>query len=44
MADLAGSIDRIAEDTRFSGVVRVDRGDAPELLRAYGSAHRGLDE
>jgi CubicO group peptidase (beta-lactamase class C family) len=42
MADLAGSIDRIAEETRFSGVVRVDRGDEPELLRAYGSAHRGL--
>ena len=41
MNDLERSIDRIATETRFSGVVRVDRDDEVELLRAYGFAHRG---
>lgn len=35
-------IDRIAAETEFSGAVRVDRGDAVELARAYGLAHRAL--
>jgi len=43
MRDLEGSIDRIAGETRFSGVVRVDRGDAIELVKAYGLAHRGWE-
>jgi len=40
--DLAGSVDRIALDTRFSGVVRVDRGGEVALAKAYGDAHRAL--
>ena len=42
MRDLEGSIDRIAGETRFSGVVRVDRGEI-ELVKAYGLAHRGWE-
>lgn len=42
MTDLEGSVDRIAEASSFSGVVRVDRGDDVQLARAYGLAHRGL--
>ncbi|WP_138734868.1 serine hydrolase domain-containing protein [Modestobacter excelsi] len=41
MADLEGSIDRLAAETGFSGVVRVDRGGRVELAQAYGLAHRG---
>jgi CubicO group peptidase (beta-lactamase class C family) len=41
MNDLEVSVDRIASETAFSGVVRVDRGDAVELVKAYGFAHRG---
>lgn len=33
-------MDELAESTEFSGVVRVDRGDDVELLRAYGLADR----
>jgi CubicO group peptidase (beta-lactamase class C family) len=40
MSDLATSVDRIVEETRFSGVVRVDRGDDVLLRKAYGFAHR----
>jgi CubicO group peptidase (beta-lactamase class C family) len=40
--DLTGSIDRIAHDTGFSGVVRVDRDGEVELAKAYGDAHRAL--
>jgi CubicO group peptidase (beta-lactamase class C family) len=36
-------VDSIAEATRFSGVVRVDRGDDLELAKAYGLAHRGFE-
>ena len=43
MADLEGSLDRLAAATGFSGVVRVDRDGQLELARAYGLAHRGLD-
>jgi CubicO group peptidase (beta-lactamase class C family) len=47
VADRAGpgsieeSVDRVAAATGFSGVVRVDRGGAVLLARAYGWAHRG---
>jgi CubicO group peptidase (beta-lactamase class C family) len=41
MSDLEVSVDRIAAETRFSGVVRVDRGGDVQLAKAYGLAHRG---
>jgi CubicO group peptidase (beta-lactamase class C family) len=41
MNDLEVSVDRIAAETAFSGVVRVDRGDEVEFVKAYGFAHRG---
>jgi CubicO group peptidase (beta-lactamase class C family) len=40
MTDLGDTIDRLAAETQFSGVVRVDRGDETELARAYGFADR----
>jgi len=43
MSDLAGSVDRIAARSAFSGVVRFDRGDEIELVKAYGLAHRGFE-
>ena len=43
MTDLEGSVDRIAAETVFSGVVRVDRGGEVELVKAYGLAHRGWE-
>lgn len=39
---LEAEVDRIAAETGFSGVVRVDRGNEMELAKAYGMAHRGL--
>jgi CubicO group peptidase (beta-lactamase class C family) len=42
MRGLEGSVDRLAAKTGFSGVVRVDRGDDVQLLKAYGLAHRGF--
>ena len=42
MESLEAEVDRIAAETDFAGVVRVDRGDDIELARAYGLAHRGL--
>ena len=42
MDTLENDIDRIAMETGFSGVVRVDRGDSIEIAKAYGMAHRGL--
>ena len=39
---LENDIDRVALETGFSGVVRVDRGDSIEIAKAYGMAHRGL--
>jgi CubicO group peptidase (beta-lactamase class C family) len=42
MNALQDEVDRAAEETGFSGVVRVDRGDHLELGKAYGMAHRGL--
>jgi CubicO group peptidase (beta-lactamase class C family) len=43
MESLEVEVDRIAEETDFSGVVRVDRGDTIELAKAYGMAYRGLE-
>jgi len=40
---LQDSVDRIAAETAFSGVVRVDRGDEIEFVKAYGLAHRGWE-
>ncbi len=40
MPALRDAIDAIADETRFAGVVSVDRGGRIELLRAYGFAHR----
>jgi CubicO group peptidase (beta-lactamase class C family) len=40
---LQDSVDRIAAETAFSGVVRVDRGDEVEFVKAYGFAHRGWE-
>jgi CubicO group peptidase (beta-lactamase class C family) len=40
---LADSLDSIADEGAFSGVVRVDRGDDIELAKAYGLAHRGYE-
>jgi CubicO group peptidase (beta-lactamase class C family) len=41
MSRLEESVDRIARETGFSGVVRVDRGGDVEFARAYGLANRG---
>lgn len=41
MAALPDAVDRIAVESGFSGVVRVDRADEVQLCRAYGWAHRG---
>lgn len=42
MGGWADAIDRLADGTGFSGVVRVDRGNDTEFAKAYGFAHRGL--
>jgi Beta-lactamase class C and other penicillin binding proteins len=42
MVDLVDAIDQLADETGFSGVVRVDRAGAVELARAYGLARRDL--
>jgi CubicO group peptidase (beta-lactamase class C family) len=39
--ELEQALDRIAAETDFSGVVRVDHGDTIRLAKAYGLAHRG---
>jgi CubicO group peptidase (beta-lactamase class C family) len=41
MNHLEDSVDRIAVETGFSGVVRVDRDDRVQLAKAHGLAHRG---
>jgi CubicO group peptidase (beta-lactamase class C family) len=43
MDELRRSVDRLAMESGFSGVVRVDRGREMELLAAYGLAHRGFE-
>jgi CubicO group peptidase (beta-lactamase class C family) len=40
MPDLEEAVDRLASETGFSGVVRVDRGGEPTLAKAYGLAVR----
>ena len=40
MNGLEGSIDRVAVETGFSGVVKIERGNAIELEKAYGLADR----
>ncbi len=42
MESLQDEVDRIVDETQFSGVVRIDRGDCTELVKAYGMAHHGL--
>ena len=42
MSDFAESMHRVALESGFSGVVRVDRGDETLLSEAYGLAHRGF--
>ena len=39
-AHLAADVDRVAAETDFSGVVRVDRAGTTELSAAYGLADR----
>jgi CubicO group peptidase (beta-lactamase class C family) len=41
MPSLEHEIDQVAEETKFSGVVRVDHTSTVELAKAYGLAHRG---
>ena len=41
--ELRHAVDRIASETAFSGVVRVDRGDDVLLAEAYGFAHRAFE-
>ena len=42
MNDLAQSVGRVASETGFSGLVRMENGDDTVLSGAYGLAHRGL--
>jgi CubicO group peptidase (beta-lactamase class C family) len=41
VSGLRDSVDRVAAEAGFSGVVRVDRSGDVQLARAYGLAHRG---
>ena len=43
MSGLEDSVDPIAAETGFSGVVHVDWGDELQLAKAYGFAHRGFE-
>jgi CubicO group peptidase (beta-lactamase class C family) len=43
VTDLGQELDAVAEETGFSGVVRVDRAGTTELAKAYGLAHRGFE-
>ena len=43
MDELGAAIDAIADEERFSGVVRVDEGDHVRVAKAYGFAHRGYE-
>ena len=42
MNDLTESVHRVASETGFSGMVRIDHGDDTQLSEAYGLAHRGF--
>ena len=41
MSELEIELDAIVSETAFSGVVRIDDGDAVFVAKAYGLAHRG---
>ncbi len=43
MAELESELDKLASETAFSGVVRIDRAGQVELAKAYGLAHRALE-
>ena len=43
MDGLEDSVDRLASEAGFSGVVRVDLGGEVELVKAYGLAHRACE-
>lgn len=43
MEELLAALDRLAAETSFSGVVRVDRADEVVFAEAYGLAHRGWE-
>lgn len=43
MSDLLQEVDAFASESRFSGAVRVDRGDEIVLERAFGFAERRLE-
>jgi CubicO group peptidase (beta-lactamase class C family) len=43
VSSLEVELDAIAAETRFAGVVRVDRGGRIELAKAYGLAQRGSE-
>lgn len=40
MSTLSQDVDRLAEESGFSGVIRVDRAAVTEFEKAYGLAHR----
>lgn len=42
MTDLTESVDKLASEAGFSGVVRIERGKETLLCEAYGLAHRGF--
>ena len=42
MNEITESVDRVASETEFSGVVRIDHEDDTQVLEAYGLAHRGF--
>ncbi len=43
MSDAIESVRRVAAETGFSGVIGVDRADAPRFVEAFGFAHRGFE-
>ncbi len=43
MSELGETVEKVARETDFSGVVRVDRAHERELALAYGLAHRALE-
>jgi CubicO group peptidase (beta-lactamase class C family) len=43
MSDVGEELDRIAAETGFSGVARLDRRGRTEVAKAYGLAHRGSE-
>ncbi len=43
MDDVIASVRRVASETSFSGVVRIDRGEEVLLQEAHGYAHRALE-